>query len=161
MHEMNETIIRNYNERVKPEDVVYHLGDFCFKNSAGGKYGEGDILNARDYEKLLNGKLILVAGNHDSNNSARSIIRSLTIKYGGKTINLVHRPDHVRFDVDLNFVGHVHEKWLCKRIYHPHDTDKTRFVDCINVGVDQWNFRPITFNEITTEYYRWKNGART
>ncbi len=34
--EMDETIIRKHNERVKPEDTVFFLGDFIFK---GGKEG--------------------------------------------------------------------------------------------------------------------------
>lgn len=36
---MNEAIIRKHNERVKPEDAVFFLGDFIFK---GGKEGGGD-----------------------------------------------------------------------------------------------------------------------
>ena len=31
IYHMNETIIKNWNERVKDEDTVFHLGDFCFK----------------------------------------------------------------------------------------------------------------------------------
>ena len=36
VEEMNEVIIRKHNERVKPEDTVFFLGDFIFK---GGKEG--------------------------------------------------------------------------------------------------------------------------
>jgi len=31
--EMNRTIIKKHNERVKKDDIVYFLGDFCFRNS--------------------------------------------------------------------------------------------------------------------------------
>ena len=34
--EMNKIIIRRHNERVKPDDTVFFLGDFIFK---GGKVG--------------------------------------------------------------------------------------------------------------------------
>ncbi len=58
--EMNETIIRKHNERVKPEDTVFFLGDFIFK---GGK--EGGVEKYRQFEKRLNGKFIFIKGNHD------------------------------------------------------------------------------------------------
>jgi len=53
--EMDETIIRNWNQIVKPEDTVYHLGDFSLSRSE--KYQE--------YIDTLNGKIILIMGNHD------------------------------------------------------------------------------------------------
>ena len=49
VEEMNKTLIKNHNERVKPEDMVFMAGDFCFRNSPGGKEGEGTILRANDY----------------------------------------------------------------------------------------------------------------
>ena len=41
LDEMDTAIIRNWNERVDPDDTVLVLGDFCFRNSPGGKQGEG------------------------------------------------------------------------------------------------------------------------
>ena len=43
---MNRALIDNWNSRVKLNDVVFHVGDFCFKNSPGGKSGEGIRLSA-------------------------------------------------------------------------------------------------------------------
>ena len=37
VEEMSATIIKNHNQRVKKEDTVFFLGDFCFRNSPGGK----------------------------------------------------------------------------------------------------------------------------
>ena len=54
---MNEVLIRNWNERVKPEDVVYHVGDFCFYGSkSGGK------TKFQQWEEKLNGKIIHING---------------------------------------------------------------------------------------------------
>ncbi len=53
---MNETIIRKHNERVKPDDTVFFLGDFIFK---GGK--EGGVEKYRQFEKRLNGKFIKIS----------------------------------------------------------------------------------------------------
>ena len=63
---MNDVLIRNWNSRVKPEDTVIHNGDFCFKNTPGGKEGEGAVgVNAGDWIKRLNGHIVFVRGNHD------------------------------------------------------------------------------------------------
>jgi len=60
---MNEEIIRRWNERVKPEDTVFFLGDFCFKS--GSDRGEGEPVKAQEYIKQLNGNIIFIKGNHD------------------------------------------------------------------------------------------------
>ena len=154
LEQMNNTIIKNHNERVKPEDVVFMIGDFCFKNSPNAiASGEGDIFKAIDYEKRLNGKIIFVKGNHDKNNSTKTIIESLVIRYGNKWIKLVHSPDTQYIDTryDLIFCGHVHNNWKFKRIRQGYS-----FVDVINIGVDVNNFYPQSFNEIIKEYTRWR-----
>lgn len=148
---MNNGIIRKHNERVKPEDTVFFLGDFCFKNSIGGKKGEGVPIKSKEWESKLNGKIIFTAGNHDRNNSCRTPIEKIGIRYGGKKINLVHNPHHVDTHYKINFVGHVHSAWKVKRI-------KTHFgfTDAINVGVDVHNFYPVSFDEIMKVYQQWK-----
>jgi len=32
-NDMNSSLIRNWNQRVKPEDTVFHVGDFCFQET--------------------------------------------------------------------------------------------------------------------------------
>jgi calcineurin-like phosphoesterase family protein len=149
---MNETIIRNHNERVKHEDVLFFVGDFCFRNSAGGKPGEGVVIKAKEYEAELNGKIIFLKGNHDNNNSCKTIINGLLIEIAHKQIYLVHKPEHFNKDYEINFVGHVHDKWKFKRVRH----SEVGWTDLINVGVDVWNFRPVNFDEIMKEYHQWK-----
>jgi len=57
---MNSTIINNYNSTVKPGDFVIHLGDlFC------GTYNPRD---AKNILSKLNGRKILLRGNHDNFN---------------------------------------------------------------------------------------------
>ena len=148
---MNETIIRNHNERIKPEDEIYFIGDFCFKNSIGGKEGEGTPNKANSYLTRLNGKFIFIKGNHDRNNSLKIVTESLTINYGGKRIYLVHNPNFINMNYNINFCGHIHQHWKFKRIIKG-----DKISDCINVGVDVWNFKPITFEELMSAYYRWK-----
>jgi calcineurin-like phosphoesterase family protein len=53
--EMDQTLLRNINDRVKPSDTLYHLGDFAF--------GAGGPAIYRRYIKCR--RLILIIGNHD------------------------------------------------------------------------------------------------
>ena len=54
--EMDEAMIKNWNETVSNNDVVLHLGDF----GLGSKEYIASIV------KRLNGKKILIMGNHDN-----------------------------------------------------------------------------------------------
>ena len=151
LEHMNNTIIKNHNARVKPEDWVFFLGDFCFKNSLGGKKGEGLPQKAEYFIKQLNGNFIFIKGNHDRNNSLKTIVEKVIIRYGGKRICLVHNPIHIDNRFDINFVGHVHNKWKFKRIKMGEG-----FTDAINVGVDVNNFMPVSFEELIKKYNNWK-----
>lgn len=62
--QMNETIITNWNRVVGPDDVIFHLGDFCL----GGAEEWNKILNR------LNGRIYLVLGNHDLKNIRQGFI---------------------------------------------------------------------------------------
>lgn len=148
LDEMDETMIKRWNERVKKEDIVFFIGDFCFKGS--GKRGEGIKTPSSYWEGRLNGKIIHLQGNHDKNNSTKAIIERLTIRFGGRRIHLVHHPQFADGTYKINFTGHVHEKWQVKRV----ETKKGSTV-CINVGVDVWQFMPVTYEEIMGRYYRW------
>jgi len=52
---MNESLISNWNNKVKLDDTIYHLGDFCFSS----------IENATNILNRLNGNIIFIQGNHD------------------------------------------------------------------------------------------------
>jgi calcineurin-like phosphoesterase family protein len=55
VEEMNESIIDNWNAVVRPSDIVYHLGDVAL----------GTISASLPLVARLNGRKILVPGNHD------------------------------------------------------------------------------------------------
>lgn len=48
----DEWLIEQWNSTVKPDDIVLHLGDFAFKN-------------IQNVQHKLNGRKILILGNHD------------------------------------------------------------------------------------------------
>ena len=139
VNEMNEKMIANHNSRVSEDDVVFFLGDFCFRNSKGGKPGEGELEKYRTYSDRLNGNIIFIRGNHDNNNSMKTCIKNAVIELGGKEMYLVHSPSDYNPEYEINIVGHVHEKWKHKKIGN---------TILINVGVDVWDFKPIDIQEI-------------
>jgi len=139
VEQMNEALIRNWNSRVKKHDIVFHLGDFCFRNSAGGKEGEGTMNKAEDYLDKLNGHITFIQGNHDKNNSLNAIIKHAVIELAGQEIFLVHNPEEINTKYKINLVGHVHDLWKIKKINHSY---------IVNVGVDVNNWHPININEI-------------
>ena len=89
LREMNETLIKNWQSIVKPEDTVYFLGDFGFMGVKKGK----EILSQ------LPGKIIALRGNHDE--SIGRMLRmgfaevhegSIVIELDGLKIRLCHYP---------------------------------------------------------------------
>jgi len=152
--QMNETLIRNWNSRVKPDDTVIHNGDFCFKNTPGGKEGEGTVgVSAQEWLKKLNGHIVFVRGNHDRGNSLNTHIEKLYIRYGGIDICVVHRPEDCDLNMKYNFVGHVHNEWTFQK-----RDEAGSEIFLINVGVDCWNFMPATLEEIMKGLKKWQLG---
>lgn len=56
LEEMNSVLIENWNKKVKSSDTVYVLGDFIFM---------GNSFSVRNILQQLNGKKILIIGDHD------------------------------------------------------------------------------------------------
>jgi len=138
---MNETIIKRYNSVVGVDDLLYHVGDFAFK-------GVG-----RHFEKILNGDIVHIQGNHDSNNGTKTYIRKCMMYFGGKDVFVQHHPPKTIEEIPIcDFVvcGHVHNKW------------KHKFLDgcdtpIINVGVDVWGFEPVSTLSLLKYYSLVKN----
>lgn len=53
--EMDEVLIENWNRKVKPDDTVYHLGDFSWYHPSK----TAEVLSK------LNGHIVAIQGNHD------------------------------------------------------------------------------------------------
>lgn len=63
--EHDQWIIQTWNSQVSPNDVVYHLGDFCFYKS---------IEQIMELLDVLNGKKVFLKGNHDSSKTFKKFI---------------------------------------------------------------------------------------
>lgn len=150
-YEMDRVMIERWDKVVKPTDVVYHLGDFSF-------YG---ATKTKEIIQKLNGRKILIRGNHDKGpniylaSGFDQYIQSTPqapAKFG--EFYLSHYPYWESYEHDDRkhkfadrmlhtqgnqwlLCGHVHEKWKTKGF-------------CINVGVDQWDFTPVSIERVRT-----------
>lgn len=136
VEEMDNTLVRNWNAIVRPEDTVYHLGDFAV---GGGP--------ATPYLRRLSGNIYFCRGNHDKRlinyysydfDSSVPYLRELTVEkqeivlchYAMKVWNGSHK-------------GH----W---QLYgHSHGTlpDDPNSLSC-DVGVDCWNYFPVSMDQL-------------
>ena len=104
--EMDEHLVRVWNERVKPTDKVYHLGDV--------------VINRRALKTLgrLNGDKVLIRGNHDifRDDEYREYFRELRAYHVMNGLILSHIPVHEaslgRFGCNIH--GHLHANRVMK-----------------------------------------------
>lgn len=149
--EMNEALINNWNSVVKENDIVFHLGDFMF----------GNMNRFWDFRSRLNGKIYLIHGNHDYelmdkvnvDDGFEIVTSQLNIVVNGQKIYLNHFP-LLTFDgiykekPSWQLFGHVHSN---KNI--PGTSADVKRLDYLlpmqyDVGVDNNNYRPISFDEV-------------
>ena len=139
--EMDETIIRNWNGIITDRDTVYVLGDLSFR---GG--------NPDNYLTRLKGHKHLIIGNHDSKDTIRSkywesVNNLRTIKIDGEKIVLSHYSMRVwdcSFHGSWHLFGHSHGRLPPTTIIK----DGIELVRSFDVGVDCWDFSPISFEVV-------------
>lgn len=144
VEEMNEAMILRWNEVVKPQDTVYHVGDFCF--------GRANIAIAG----RLNGRKNLIMGNHDHypiEEYAQYFNKIRGVHYW-KMCVLTHipvHPENLGSRAFLNVHGHLHSKRILTHI----DPDGVAFPDWtepdpnyFNVSVEQNNLYPFHADQI-------------
>lgn len=137
---MNDTIINNFNQILKPKDSLYILGDLGW-----------EMKNCESIANLvaqIKCKKILITGNHDKDiikkeelrNQFKEIYDMYSLKDGDYNITLCHYPMLVWNKSNkgsYHFYGHIHKHTL-------EHTAKNSF----NVGVDVCNFKPLTAKQI-------------
>jgi calcineurin-like phosphoesterase family protein len=143
--EMDEDMVRMWNETVKPTDKVYHLGDVVINRKALG------------IMRRLNGDKVLIRGNHDifRDEEYREHFRELRAYHVMNGMILSHIPVHEeslgRFGVNIH--GHLHTNRVMKARGVDAKTGKVLYSDEIDpryhcVCVEQTNFRPILFEDV-------------
>ena len=143
--EMNETMIERHNAKVKEQDTVYFLGDV--------------VINKKYLElvKRMNGRKILVLGNHDifKDEEYREVgfeqlhgVRVFVDKFILSHIPL--HPDCVTERFRVNVHGHLHANQV-KLSAIDMDTNATKQYIApryLCVCVEQTDFTPLHFDEV-------------
>lgn len=141
--EMESIIIKNWNSKVDINDTVYVLGDVF--------WGQ----NSEQIKKImtkLNGKKILVYGNHDrimpnvKSDCWLEVCSYKEISIGDNKIVLSHYPIYEWngfFYQSYHFHGHTHATLNLAEKTLPRGNG-----NCWDVGVDNNDFTPVSFDEI-------------
>ena len=133
---MDKSLIKNWNSVVGKDDLVYMLGDFTLSRRK---------VIITDLVKRLNGRKILVMGNHDTRKPKDyvecgfevAIRKPIMIEPG---IILMHEPFiDSSFIVPnyLYFFGHVHS--------NPSSMDG--YSNCMCVSIERIGYKPIDFDD--------------
>ncbi len=143
--QMDRVLVTNWNETVSDDDDVYIIGDFTLMKPRESQQIEQIV-------RKLKGTKHLILGNHDelkpfSYNKIgfKSVHTSLEIeKY-----TLVHDPCHSIQDRNKVFLcGHVHDLFSEQK-------------NCINVGVDVRDFKPISLDAVKKISYNMRMYGKT
>ena len=131
---MDAEMVARWNAVVTPEDEVWHLGDFAIRQPQA---------TVAELLGLLHGRKRLLAGNNDPPATTQldgweTVQPYAEITVEGVLLVLCHYPFRTWHDMgkgSVNLHGHCHGRL----------TPQPRQFD---VGVDVWDFRPVTLCEI-------------
>lgn len=138
IEEHDEHIVKCWNEVVRPQDKVYHLGDVVINRKALPIFSR------------LNGHKRLVRGNHDIFRT-KEYLEYFEEIYGCRVIDRIiftHIPIHedclARFRCNVH--GHLHSNKVLTTNWGEPKID-SRYM---NVSCEQVNYTPISLDEINT-----------
>ncbi len=144
--EMDEEMVRRWNDTVRPNDKVYHLGDV--------------VINRKALSTLsrLNGDKVLIKGNHDifrleDYTPYFRDIRSTHVMNGLILTHIPVHPDQL-YRFGCNIHGHMHSNRVMMQDVvdngNGHVSYRGMKIDprYFSVCVEQTDFRPILFEDV-------------
>lgn len=143
--DMDEEMVKRWNETVKPTDKIYHLGDVVINRKA------------LSIMHRLNGDKVLIKGNHDifKMDDYTPHFREIRAYHVMNGMILSHIPMHDaqmrRFGTNIH--GHLHSNRVMKANGFDKKTGTVTYGNQIDpryhcVCVEQTDFRPILFEEV-------------
>lgn len=122
---MDADMIQSWNEAVRPDDIVYHLGDFSW-----------DKRRVSLLMSQLNGNICFLQGNHDANSHG---MHYLEVTLNTRKLVLCHYPIESWNGMHKDSL-HIHA--------HTHSHELISGPNRFNVCVEAINYRPINVTEI-------------
>jgi len=133
VREMDNVMLHRYNSRVQDGDTVYFIGDL-FDLQLGKNFSIVEKMVNR-----LKGRKILILGSHDYLDPFKYIEAGFESAHTSLKVGefvLVHDPAVSCVNRSMIFLcGHVHELFKVQ-------------MNVINVGVDVWDFFPVSEDQI-------------
>jgi calcineurin-like phosphoesterase family protein len=133
VEEMNRVLLKNWNDTVSNDDIVYFLGNIS--------YGE----SAQDLDywlKRLSGNIVFIKKDQGISEN-EFLLDYATVYVGNEHFCLVHNPTDAPEDFD-GWIIHAHN--------YSHDLEKHPFMDrekkTINISLEATDYRPVSFAEI-------------
>lgn len=137
VEEMDKSLIDNWNGIVSKDDLVFVLGDFILSH---------DKQYIKNIVNQLNGRKVLVRGNHDTlpNELYIEVGFNQVTKYPlyltADNVILMHKPipiENIHLDIKYIF-GHVHDKYCTMDDLN----------NCYCVSVERINYTPADLDKI-------------
>lgn len=140
--EHDQILINNWNSVVKPQDTVYHLGDFGF----------GPAEDLRKIAGKLQGRIHFIKGNHDK----PSVLEIIGGRFSSiKDVHVIY--PNVNGKKQTIFLSHyAHRTWFKSNHGswhlwgHSHGNMKPWGLS-FDVGVDCWNFTPVSLDRVANK----------
>ena len=162
VYEMNDYILTKWNSIVKPDDNVLHLGDFFC--------GDMPIDQKIEFVSKLNGKIILIKGNHDKRDDEFYInefefLKVLPFYYFGKYF-FCHYPIYIDDYFDkrskeekeiIMLLREVYNESKCEYVFHGHSHNPKTLVvgNHYNCVANKHDFTPFNVEDKINEL-NWK-----
>lgn len=158
--EMDEDLIRRWNNKVKDSDDVYIIGDLSYKSEHNIEYYL-DQMAGRKHLIICNHDEYWMKGLKDIQSYFESVSHMELIQEGERVITLCHFPmfewggsryiKEWKNSKTWMIHGHIHNLKECDAF----KIIKEKIFCELNAGVDVNNLEPVTFNELVINNCKW------
>lgn len=139
VQEMDKDILAKCHA-LQPDDTIVHIGDlYCYNQQ----------IKPFDFINGIPATFLNIRGNHDLNNRVKSVCESMHF-FLSKRFPYVSASHYPTYDskisrdclvAPIHLCGHIHRKWR-------HCLDLDHNILNINVGIDAWNYRLVSEEEL-------------